>query len=86
MKNKITPFSKVFTLLLVVLLGTAPDALAAGTRSDNSGVFVWSFLALCGLIVLAQLLPRLIELLHRTAELEAKRKVALGTTPRHRTA
>ncbi len=40
------------------LMITATPALAAGTaREDNSGLFVWIFLALCALIIVAQLVP-----------------------------
>ena len=40
-----------------LMLAAAPAAFAAGTREDSSGIFVWLFLAFCGLIVVAQLLP-----------------------------
>lgn len=42
----------------VLLLASVSSAFAAsGAREDNSGVFVWIFLAFCALIIIAQLLP-----------------------------
>ena len=44
-------------------LSAAPAAFAAGNREDSSGIFVWLFLAFCGLIVVAQLLPAVLVML-----------------------
>jgi len=53
---------KVCLGLIVLLLGTATTAFAAGGREDNSGIFVWVFLGFCALIVVAQLIPALMVL------------------------
>ncbi|BCR04784.1 hypothetical protein DESUT3_18530 [Desulfuromonas versatilis] len=48
---------------MVILAGSATSALAAtGIREDNSGIVVWAFLGLCGLIVMAQLVPAILVL------------------------
>ncbi len=45
--------------LIITLMGTiAPTvALASSGRVDDSGIFVWIFLGVCALIVIAQILP-----------------------------
>jgi hypothetical protein len=49
---------------LTVLCGNITTAWAAdAAREDNSGLFVWIFLAFCALIVFAQLIPALMMLL-----------------------
>ena len=56
MKN-VTLIGKL-TLGLTVLCGNAATAWAGEiTREDNSGLFVWIFLAFCALIIVAQLIP-----------------------------
>lgn len=45
-----------------MLLSFASPAFAAG-REDHSGIVVWAFLGLCGLIVVAQLVPAILVLL-----------------------
>ncbi len=35
----------------------ATTAFAASERSDASGIWVWGFLAVCAFIIVAQLLP-----------------------------
>ncbi len=48
---------------MVILAGSATSALAStGVREDNSGIVVWAFLGLCGLIVMAQLVPAILVL------------------------
>lgn len=48
---------RILTTLGTLMITTTP-ALAAGTaHEDNSGLFVWIFLALCALIIVAQLIP-----------------------------
>ncbi|WP_305043619.1 hypothetical protein [Geoalkalibacter sp.] len=54
--------AKLFTTL-ALLLSLASPALAAGTRTDHSGLVVWTFLGFCGLIVVAQLVPALLVML-----------------------
>ncbi|MBJ6726304.1 hypothetical protein [Geomesophilobacter sediminis] len=48
---------------LALLLGPATNAFAAGSRTDNSGIFVWVFLGFCAIIVVAQLIPAIMVLL-----------------------
>jgi hypothetical protein len=48
---------------LAVIVATSSPALAAGTRSDHSGLVVWMFLGFCGLIVVAQLVPAILMLI-----------------------
>ena len=56
MKN-VTLIGKL-VLGLTVLCGEAATAWAGEiAREDNSGLFVWIFLAFCALIVVAQLIP-----------------------------
>ncbi len=51
-------------LWLTVLAGDVTTVWAAdAAREDNSGVFVWIFLAFCALIVVAQLVPALMMLM-----------------------
>ncbi|KIH77973.1 hypothetical protein SAMN05660860_02367 [Geoalkalibacter ferrihydriticus] len=54
--------SKVIAALVMVLGLTSP-ALAAGQRTDHSGIVVWTFLGFCALIVVAQLLPAVLAML-----------------------
>ncbi|MHB8765541.1 MAG: hypothetical protein ACYDA8_14570 [Deferrisomatales bacterium] len=47
--------------LAVGLVGPGTVAAAEGAaRQDTSGVFVWAFLGLCALIVVAQLVPAIL--------------------------
>jgi hypothetical protein len=49
---------------LTVLCGDVAKVWAAdAAREDNSGLFVWIFLAFCALIVVAQLIPAIMMLL-----------------------
>ncbi len=48
---------------LVLIAATSSPALAAGARSDHSGLVVWMFLGFCGLIVVAQLVPAILMLI-----------------------
>lgn len=49
---------------LTVLCADITTVWAAdATREDNSGLFVWIFLAFCALIVVAQLIPAIMMLL-----------------------
>lgn len=49
---------------LLILLGSVSTALAAsGAREDNSGIFVWLFLGICALIIVAQLIPSVLVLI-----------------------
>lgn len=41
------------------IIAPATAFAAAGAREDNSGIFVWIFLGLCALIVVAQVIPAL---------------------------
>ncbi len=74
----------VLTLILFFSFGVSSVTLAAGGRYDHSSVYVWSFLALCALIVLAQMLPALGRVIRRALELESGTKVELGTSASHR--
>jgi len=46
-------------VLGAVLIATTDVWAAAGIRQDNSGMFVWVFLGVCALIVVAQAVPAL---------------------------
>ena len=48
---------------LAVIVATSSPVLAAGARSDHSGLVVWMFLGFCGLIVVAQLVPAILMLI-----------------------
>jgi len=55
-----------------------------GVRQDNSGIFVWAFLSVCALIVVAQLVPALMLLLgfiKAAGTLVQKRIYASSRTP-----
>ena len=67
-------------IILVSVFLTSATAMAAGGRYDNSGVFVWSFLALCALIALAQLLPSIGKAIQRALEIETGTEMKLGTS------
>lgn len=57
-KNKVTLW------LTVIGGGNVTTAWAAdAAREDNSGLFVWIFLAFCALIIVAQLIPAFMMLL-----------------------
>lgn len=42
---------------LMGIIAPATAFAAAGVREDSSGLFVWIFLGLCALIVVAQVIP-----------------------------
>ncbi len=49
---------KTFINTIFAVLISCSSALAAsGAHEDNSGIFVWAFLALCALIIIGQLVP-----------------------------
>ncbi len=73
-------FTQILSLSLIFSLGAVAQALAAGERYDNSSVFVWSFLSLCALIALAQLLPTVGKMISRATEMKGEKKVQLGTS------
>jgi hypothetical protein len=56
---------KKFGLVIVAFCVNAAPlwAVDAGAREDNSGLFVWIFLAFCALIIVAQLIPAAMMLL-----------------------
>jgi hypothetical protein len=61
MKN--LTLTKKLALGLAVFCAQVTPVWAEGTaREDNSGLFVWIFLAFCALIVIAQLIPALLVL------------------------
>ena len=47
-------------IMSAVLIATTDVWAAAGTRQDNSGMFVWVFLGVCALIVVAQTVPAML--------------------------
>ena len=49
--------TKRLAATLIATLAPAAPALAAGTREDTSGLYVWVFLGFCALIVAAQIVP-----------------------------
>lgn len=46
-----------YGIVSALLFATTNAWAAEGARHDNSGIFVWAFLGLCALIVVAQLVP-----------------------------
>ena len=55
---------KLGYVVVITLLIAATNVWAAeGVRCDNSGIFVWAFLGICALIVVAQLVPALMPFL-----------------------
>lgn len=48
---------KILATLAILLVSATVALGASGIREDNSGIVVWVFLGLCGLIVMLQLLP-----------------------------
>jgi hypothetical protein len=44
-------------IALMGIFAPAAACAAAGAGGENSGVFVWIFLGLCALIVVAQVIP-----------------------------
>ncbi len=55
--------STIFATIASFFTGVAPAFAASGARDDNSGFFVWAFLAVCALIIVAQVLPAAMTLL-----------------------
>lgn len=51
--------ASVLTVLTPLLASSAAYA-ASGAGEDNIGFFAWLFLAMCGLILIGQLLPALL--------------------------
>ena len=60
MKNITLSKKGIFSLIL--WWGTITPVWAAGSREDNSDLFVWIFLAFCALIIVAQLIPAMMVL------------------------
>ena len=56
---------KKLGLVIAAFCGNTAPLWAAGVtaREDNSGLFVWIFLAFCALIIVAQLIPAVMMLL-----------------------
>ncbi|NTW98709.1 MAG: hypothetical protein HGB35_02025 [Geobacteraceae bacterium] len=50
---------RALTTLMGILAPVTAFA-ATGAREDTSGIFVWVFLGLCALIVVAQVIPALL--------------------------
>lgn len=51
---------RLVTAISAAVAGIMPAATAfaaSGAREDNSGFFVWTFLVLCAMIVIGQLMP-----------------------------
>lgn len=65
-----------------LLLGPTATAFAAGTREDNSGIFVWVFLGFCALIVVAQLLPAVLVMLGFAKGLKKGEETAPESAPK----
>lgn len=53
----------VFGSIAAVLASALPAIAASGAREDNSGFFVWGFLGICALIIVAQMLPAVMVML-----------------------
>ena len=82
MKNKTRALKIAITLMIGQ--GLANPAFAAGTREDNSSIFVWIFLALCALIIVGQLIPALLVLTGFAKGLKKEEpKEAAETTPKN---
>ncbi len=54
--------AKIASAAAVLAASATPALAASGIREDNSGIVVWAFLGLCGLVVAAQLVPALLVL------------------------
>lgn len=55
---------KTFKLAAIIgMIPAAPLWAAETAREDNSGLFVWIFLAFCALIIVAQLIPAVMMML-----------------------
>jgi hypothetical protein len=71
---------KSLQLIIVAALCSASTAFAAtGAREDNSGIFVWIFLGMCALIVVAQIMPALLILTGLVKGMERKKETATET-------
>lgn len=71
---------KTLQSTIVMALCSASSAYAAtGAREDNSGIFVWAFLGLCALIVVAQVMPALLMLTGLVKGMEKKKETAAET-------
>lgn len=49
-----------YGIVSTLLITTTNVWAAEGARLDNSGIFVWAFLGVCALIVVAQLIPAIV--------------------------
>ena len=71
---------KTLQSTVVMALCSASSAYAAtGAREDNSGIFVWAFLGLCALIVVAQVMPALLMLSGLVKGMEKKKETVAET-------
>jgi len=52
-----------YVVVITLLIATTNVWAAEGVRHDNSGVFVWAFLGMCALIVVALLVPAIMTFL-----------------------
>ena len=71
---------KTLQLTVVTALGSASSVFAAtGAREDNSGVYVWIFLGMCALIVVAQIMPALLIITGLVKGMEGRKESATET-------
>lgn len=52
-----------YVVVITLLIATTNVWAAEGVRHDNSGIYVWVFLGMCALIVVAQLVPAFMKFL-----------------------
>lgn len=55
-----------YGIVSALIFATTNVWAAEGARQDNSGIFVWAFLGMCALIVVAQIVPALFVLVNAT--------------------
>lgn len=68
---------RILQSTLILAICSASSAYAAsGAREDNSGIFVWVFLGMCALIVVAQIVPALLILMGLVKGMEKKKEPA----------
>jgi hypothetical protein len=65
---------KTITTTIVALLAASP-VYAATSAASHSGILVWAFLGLCGLIVASQLVPALLLLIGIGKGLKSNKEV-----------
>lgn len=58
--------------IILSLVSVTPAIASTVGRVDHSGILVWTFLGLCGLIVVSQLIPAVLMMLGIASGLKTK--------------